>query len=327
MTRRHKPHDRDALDLGEHRLAEPQRLATSPHGMVSTAHSLATEAGVEMLADGGNAIDAAVAAALALGVCEPAASGLGGQSMLLLHEAATARVFALDGSSRAPHRVPPGEVPKDQLFRGHRAVTVPSTPAVLSYALEHHGSMPWRRVLEPAIRIAENGFRVSRLQHDLMKRELEHLRAGSAAHFMLQDGRHLPRVGWRLRQPVLAATMRRLGEAGVMDFYRGDIARAIHEDMARHDGILRDDDLAQIPWPIERQPLTTTFGGRGVATIGPPGAGRVLIEMLNVLEAASAIPTRRRAPCCWRRSCDERSSTGTTAPSIRTSTGRSPASA
>ncbi|WJW76399.1 gamma-glutamyltransferase [Thiohalobacter sp. IOR34] len=284
MSRRREPHDADAEDLGRHPLPIPQRLAASRQGMVASAHYLATEAGVEALAEGGNAVDAAVTTALALSVCEPAASGLGGQSMLLIHDAASGRSFALDGSSRAPHRVPPGAVPKEQLFRGHRASTVPSTPAVLAYALHRYGTFSWARALEPAIRLAEEGYRITQLQHDLTRRERPHLQAGTAAPFFLREGRHLYRVGTWFRQPVLAATLRRLAEAGVEDFYRGAIAAEIHADMVRHDGFIRDDDLAQIPWPIEREPLETRFNGDRVLTFGPPGAGRVLIEMLNVLD-------------------------------------------
>ena len=123
--------DTDVLDLGDRRLHRPQRLGVSPRGVVATAHHLATDAGVEMLESGGNAFDAAVAAAFALGVCEPAASGLGGQTMLLAHHPASRRTFALDGSSRAPNRAAAAEMPRAKQLRGHRATTVPSTPAVL----------------------------------------------------------------------------------------------------------------------------------------------------------------------------------------------------
>ena len=103
--------DTDQVELGGPRVVEPQRVGASKIGMVATAHHCATDAGKEILAAGGNAIDAAVAAALALGVCEPAASGLGGQTMMLIHTAEPRRTFALDGSSRAPNRATP------ELFR------------------------------------------------------------------------------------------------------------------------------------------------------------------------------------------------------------------
>ncbi len=282
--RPHEPPEGDSDEVGEQGLPRLQRLAVSEHGMVATAHYLGTDAAVEMLEDGGNAIDAAVAAALALGVCEPAASGIGGQSMLLVHDAASSRTFALDGSSRAPHRVPPGAVPKEELFRGHRATTVPSTPAVLAYALERYGTLPLPRVLEPAIALAREGFPVSPLLHDLAHRELEHLRAGTASRLFLKEGRHPHQVGTCFRQPELAQTLQQLADEGVGDFYRGEIAHKIHEDMVHHEGFIRLDDLAQIPWPLERQPLETGFNDQVVFTFGPPGAGRVLVEILNVLD-------------------------------------------
>lgn len=285
MTKtRHLPHDKDAVDPGVRRLPTPQRHAASPNGMVVSAHYLATEAGVEILEDGGNAIDAAVATAMALGVCEPAASGIGGQSMLLIYEASSRRKIALDGSSRAPHRVTPGEYTQRQLFRGHQATTVPSTPAVMDYALKTFGTLPLSRVLEPAIRLAEQGYPVSQLQHDLTIREQEHLRAGTAAKMFLKEGKHVYRVGETFRQPILAETLRHLAKKGVEDFYHGEIAQAIFRDMAEHDGLIHEDDLAQIPWPIERRPLATWFRSNRIFTFGEPGAGRVLIEMLNVLD-------------------------------------------
>ena len=157
----------------------------------------------------------------------------------------------------------------------------------MAYALEHYGTLPLVRVLEPAIRIAEQGYPISQLQHDLTKREREHLANGSAAPFFLKDSKHLYRTGAHFSQPVLGTTLRRIADAGVMDFYRGDIARHTHEDMANNNGFIRDDDLAQVPWPIERIFLSTNFNHDQIFTFGPPGAGRVLIEMLNVLNQFS----------------------------------------
>ena len=128
--------DTDLLELGDRRVVHPQRVAVSRRGMVATAHHRASQAGAEMLAEGGNAVDAAVAAAFALGVCEPAASGLGGQTTMLVHLAESKRTFALDGSSRAPNRTAAEGFSKAQRLRGYRATTVPSTPATLAWALK-----------------------------------------------------------------------------------------------------------------------------------------------------------------------------------------------
>ncbi|EXJ14751.1 gamma-glutamyltransferase family protein [Imhoffiella purpurea] len=283
----------DLLDPGDRRVVYPQRVGVAAKGMVSTQHYLATEAGVAMLASGGNAVDAAVAAAFALGVVEPAASGLGGQTMMLLSLDEAGRKFCLDGATRAPHRTPPGELERAEQLRGHRATTVPSTPAVLAYALKHYGTKSLAEALEPAIGLAERGYRVSPLQHHLTRRELKHLRLFSGGHFFLKAGKTPYPIGARFQQPVLAATLRRLAEAGVEDFYRGEIAAKIHADMVHNDGLIRDDDLAQIPWPTERRPLATHFGPSRVFTFGPPGAGRTLIEAINLL---SQFPEAQRDP-------------------------------
>jgi gamma-glutamyltranspeptidase/glutathione hydrolase len=252
--------------------------------MAATAHQGATQAAVEILEAGGNAIDAAVAAAFALGVCEPAASGLGGQTMMMIRHAASGRTFALDGSSRAPNRATLDSLSRSDLKVGYRAATVPSTPAVLRYALETYGAMKLSQVLKPAIRLAEQGFAVSDLQLQLTRRELQKLRAGTAGPFFLQaDGSPYPSSAI-FRQPVLAGTLRRLAARGVKDFYSGRIAEWIHRDMVRHDGLIRKDDLAQVPRPIERRPLTCRFGPYRVFTFPPPGAGRTLIEMMNIYQ-------------------------------------------
>ncbi|MGR8918140.1 MAG: gamma-glutamyltransferase family protein [Gammaproteobacteria bacterium] len=275
--------DTELIDPRDPRLVHPQRVSVNGRGMVSSAHYLATAAGVEMFERGGNAVDAAVATAFALGVVEPAASGLGGQSMAIVRHAGSRRNIALDGGSRAPHRVSPGEL--DSLLRrqGHKATTVPSTPAVLAYALERYGSLPLATVLEPAIRYADDGYPISPLQHFLTRRELKNLRKNAAAQLFLRGGRTPHPIGSQFRQPALARTLRRLAEAGVTDFYQGEIARAIHADMEANDGYIRDDDLAQIPWPVERRPLSTHYGPLRVFTFPPPGAGRTLIEALNIL--------------------------------------------
>lgn len=285
--------DTDLLTLGDKRIHEPQRLGVSRRGMVATAHHGATAAGVEMLDAGGNAFDAAVAAAFALGVCEPAASGLGGQTMMLVHDAASRRTFAIDGSSRAPNRATLDAFTdlRAERRRGYRATTVPSTPAALDYVRASYGTLPLADALRPAIRLAEDGYEISLLQHALTQREQKFLRQGTAASFFLRDGKRPYRAGDTFRQPVLAATLVRLAEHGIADFYQGEIAALIEADMIRHDGLLRRDDLAQIPEPIERRPVTGRFFGQRVFTMPPPGAGQTLIEMMNIHQH---LPERRR---------------------------------
>ena len=269
----------------------PQRLATSQRGMVAAAHAGATAAGVAALEAGGNAVDAAVAAALALGVCEPAASGLGGQTMMLVHLAGEGRTFAIDGSSRAPNLATTDAFDnfRRERRRGHRATTVPSSPALYDYAVGRYGRLSAADVLQPAIRLASDGYPVSDLQERLTRRELKHLRASpGAATLFLRQGRLPYRAGTTFRQPVLAGTLQRLAEEGFEDLYLGEIAERIVADMESNGGFIRADDLAQIPVPIERETLTGGFGGSRVHTMPPPGAGRTLIEMMNIHRALPA---------------------------------------
>ncbi|MEX2302818.1 MAG: gamma-glutamyltransferase [Bryobacterales bacterium] len=281
---RRAPVDTERLDIGNRRIRFPQRVGVSRNGMVATAQHRATDAGVEILEEGGNAIDAAVAAAFALGVCEPAACGLGGQTMMLIHQAESRRTIALDGSSRAPNRAVPGLLDKPERRMGYRAMTVPSTPACLRYALEQYGTLKLPRLLEPAIRLAEEGYEITPLQHWLARRELKLLKSGTAARFFLRDGERPYATGALFKQPVLAETLRRLAKKGVRDFYSGEIAAQIEQDMLRNDGLIHRDDLAQVPRPIERRPVSGHYMGYRVFTFPPPAAGRTLIQMINVFD-------------------------------------------
>ena len=264
-------------------LIEPQRVAFSKHGMVATAHHRATEAAAAVLAEGGNAFDAAVTAAFALGVCEPHASGIGGQTMMLVHQAEPRRSFALDGSSRAPNRATPESLTRTHRRRGYTATTVPSTPAVLAWALRTYGTFDLARALAPSIELASEGVQVTALQNRLTRREARHLKRWNGGLHYLREGRRAPVVGSILGQPALARTLARLAAEGVEDFYQGGIASQIHKDMESNGGLIRDDDLAQIPWPVERKPVSTRLASWRVVTFPPPGAGRVLVEMLNIL--------------------------------------------
>jgi gamma-glutamyltranspeptidase/glutathione hydrolase len=127
--------------------------------------------------------------------------------------------------------------------------------------------------------------------HRLTVRELERLRTGTAAPLFLDENGDPSPTGTILEQPSLAETLTRLATVGVEDFYTGDIAQAIHEDMEANEGLVHLDDLAQIPWPRERRPLSCRFEGLRVLTFPPPGAGRTLVEMLNIL---SHLPASRR---------------------------------
>jgi gamma-glutamyltranspeptidase/glutathione hydrolase len=256
----------------------------SRHGMVSTASAPATLAGVRMLERGGNAVDAAVAAALCIGSSEPQSSGIGGQSMALVHLARRGRTVAMDGSSRAPFAIDPMHLPAGPTKVGLAASTVPSTVATLGWMLQRYGTLPLSVVIEPAIEAASEGVPVSALQHRFIKREAANLGADElASHLFLPGGEPLP-AGAVLRQPQLAACLGRLAREGWREFYEGAVGAEILEDMEARGGLLTRADLLQIPYPVERPVLESRYRGYRLATFPPPGAGRALVQIMNILE-------------------------------------------
>jgi gamma-glutamyltranspeptidase/glutathione hydrolase len=274
------------------------KCAEATGGMVAAAFPDATAAGVEMLAQGGNAIDAACAVGFALGVCEPQASGLGGQSTGLVHF--EGRTFAVDGSSRAPSLAHRSRLKDPERLRlGYRATTVPSTPATYGWLHRQYGKLDWRTVLEPAVRLAREGYRITQLQHDLQVRERENfltIPSGSGARYFLADGGEPRAVGSRFRQSDLANVLELIAGKGIEAFYQGDIAHQVHADMRANEGLLRRDDLALIPWPIERRPVARRYRGYLVKTMPPPGAGRTLLLVLLMLNYLQSKFVGGRAP-------------------------------
>ncbi len=271
-------------------------VAVSPLGMVSTASSVATSAGVRMLKAGGNAVDAVVAAAFCLGVSEPQASGLGGQSMALLSLDDGGKVIALDGSSRAPFSVDPTKVRERPKRLGLRASTLPSTPAALGYLLETYGKLSLNQVLEPSVEAAQDGVRITPLMHDLIKRESAPLSGDAlAVRRFFKNGKPLA-AGDLLIQPELASCMETLSREGWRDFYLGNIASGIVSDMEKRGGILSRVDLAQIPIPLERPVLEGNYRKLRLATFPPPGAGRALVQILNLLETFEPEEIRLETP-------------------------------
>lgn len=268
---------------------EDGKCAVADGGMVATAFPLATRAGVRMLERGGNAVDAACAAAFALSVCEPHGSGLGGQAMAMVH--IDGRTIALDGSSRVPSLTHLDRLDKNDRSLGYRSATVPSLPAFLGYLHLRYGRMDWPTVIEPAIDIARNGYAVSALQNRLQNRELDlffGVPSRSGARYFLKDGLRPYDAGDLFVQPELAGVLEVLADQGPRAFYLGDIARRISDNMEANGGFLRADDLALIPWPIERPILERSYRDISVRTIPPPAAGRSLLLVLLMLNHISS---------------------------------------
>jgi len=266
---------------------EDGKCSASDKGMVVTAFPDATLAGEEMLKLGGNAVDAACAAALALGVCEPQGSGIGGQSVAILH--VNGQTIAIDGSSKAPALAHSSNF-SNALERklDYKAITIPSTLAVMGYLNEIYGKLSWETILQPAINIASGGFRISNLQSFLLKRELDNflnVKSQSGAKYFLKNGKLPYELGEVFKQPDLSNTLSEIAKQGFLTFYTGEIASLIDADMRQNDGLLRLDDLALIPEVIERKPIEGSYRDYSIKSLPPPGSGETLLLILAMMES------------------------------------------
>ncbi len=273
------------------------KFAVAKRGMIATAFPEATEAGIEILKKGGNAVDAACSAALALGVCEPQSSGLGGQSSAIIHIGG--KTVALDGSSRVPSLAHISKFEKGERSKGYRSATVPTTVAVMGYLNFKYGKLEWKEIIQPAIRIASEGYRITELQHNLQKRELDNflnIPSKSGAKYFLKNGKEPYKPGDLFIQPDLANTLIYLAEHGPRSFYQGMIAKRINDDMRANKGFMRADDLALMPWPIERKILKRNYRSVAIATVPPPAAGRTLLLVMLMLRNIPSKVIRQESP-------------------------------
>jgi len=273
--------------------AQTSKPAEGTKGMVASAHPLASQVGLEILKKGGNAVDAAVATAFALGVVEPNASGLGGGGFILFYQAKTKKLEAIDYREVAPMKATPdmykmspdGKTILDKASTvGHRSCAVPGTLAGLEMALHRWGTMKLKDVLAPAIKIAEEGYTVSPTLHGMMKNYYDKLiQFPQTAKIFLKDG--LPyEAGDRLALPDLARTYRLIAEKGSEVFYKGEIAEAIAKEMKAGGGIMTKEDLAAYR-PTVREPVRGTYRGYEIFSMPSPSSGGThVIQMLNILE-------------------------------------------
>jgi gamma-glutamyltranspeptidase/glutathione hydrolase len=260
------------------------------NGMVVSAQHLATRVGVEVLKEGGNAIDAAVAVGYALAVVYPAAGNLGGGGFMTLQLADGRKTF-LDFREKAPlaarpdmYLGPDGNVIKGLSTHGHLAVAVPGSVSGLELARARYGTMKRSALIAPAIRMAEQGFVLEQGDVDMLRTATTELRKdpASAAIFLKSGEPYAP--GDRLVQIDLARTLRRIADNGSAGFYQGPTAAAIVASSQAGKGILSQADLDQYS-TREIQPVECDYRGYHVVSAPPPSSGGVIIcEMLNVLE-------------------------------------------
>jgi len=273
----------------------PRESARAKHGMVVSDEKLASDAGIEIMKQGGNAVDAAVAVAFALAVVEPQAGNIGGGGFMLVRLAKGRTAFvdyreeAPEKSSRDMYRNPDGSEDMQGSLVGYRAAGVPGTVAGMALALRKFGTMTLAHVMAPAIRLAEVGFPIDDRLAATLRAYAETLRKFSQSkRIFLNDGAFY-QPGEILKQPELAATLRRIAANGAREFYRGKTARDLASEMRQNGGLISLDDLARYH-PKIRAPLAKTYHARGhawdVITSPPPSSGGIVtLEVLNMLES------------------------------------------
>jgi gamma-glutamyltranspeptidase/glutathione hydrolase len=276
------PGDRPAGNISSTR-----SVAMGRRGMIATSQSLASGAGLKVLQDGGNAIDAAITAAAVLAVVEPSMNGIGGDLFAIVFDAKTKKLHALDASGRASHRATPEEFKRRGLEqmpgRGPLPVDVPGVIDGWHQLLSRFGTIDLAKAVGPAIAFARDGYPVHEIlagdwaeSADVLARD-----PATAATF-LPEG-HAPKAGDVFVNPRLARSLQLIAEGGRDAFYKGSIAKAIAADMKARDGLLDEQDFAAhtSDWV---EPITTNYRGYDVYEMPPSTQGFVALEMLNILE-------------------------------------------
>jgi gamma-glutamyltranspeptidase/glutathione hydrolase len=256
------------------------------HGLVVSVSSYASDVGLAVLKKGGNAVDAAVATALALAVTYPPAGNVGGGGFMVVHPGAGKEPAVIDYRETAPAAATRTMYARGTSGYGHRVVGVPGTVAGLALAHQQFGKLPWPELVKPAVALAEEGF----LLDDALAASLNAVFASAADFpefqrvFAAPAGTSRWRAGDRLVQKDLAATLRQIGTGGPAAFYRGPVAKQIIAEMQAGGGLITCDDLAHYQ-AIIRQPIHGTYRGFDIYAPPPPSSGGIcLVEMLNILE-------------------------------------------
>jgi gamma-glutamyltranspeptidase / glutathione hydrolase len=265
--------------------------------MVAAANPLAVDAGVAILAQGGSAVDAAIAVQMVLTLVEPQSSGIGGGAFLMHFDPASGDLVAYDGRETAPAAATPDmflgadgrPLPFTQAVDGGLSVGTPGVVRLLEHVHRAHGVLPWAALFEPAITLAEDGFTISPRLHTMIAGTAERLCAqpAAAAYFLKQDTCEPKDEGALLRNPDLAATLRAVATGGADAFYSGSIARAIVAAVRTHPsnpGRLTLEDLAAYA-PTTREPLCGTYRAFRLCGMPPPSSGALgVLQTLGILE-------------------------------------------
>lgn len=267
------------------------------HGMVVSSHRLASEAGVKILKEGGNAIDAAIATGLALAVVHPAAGNIGGGGFMIVYTK-DGKVTTFDFREKAPRAAhermyvdSAGNYVRNLNHEGYLAIGVPGTVAGFELAWKRFGTQPWDDLVEPALDLADDGFPLSWSMADDFKYFKEDFKKyPSSGKVFFKEDTVLYGPGEIWEQPDLYETLERIQDYGRDGFYKGETAQRIAADMKKHGGLITEEDLASYE-AKERNPLHGTYRGYDIYSMPPPSSGgTALIEMLNILEGYDLAP-------------------------------------
>jgi gamma-glutamyltranspeptidase / glutathione hydrolase len=257
-------------------------------GIVATSHTLASQAGAQILAHGGSAMDAAIAANAVLGVTEPMMNGVGGDLFLLYWDAKTGKLYGLNASGWAPRGLSIEYLKQKGTLQmpqaGIDSVTVPGAVEGWAKAHARFGRLPWKDLFTPAIYYAEHGYPVPEIIHDYWEGDAQTLKQTPEAERVFLPGGKAPDVGEMFSNPDLGRTLRLIAEGGRDAFYRGEIAQSIVSTSAELGGTKQADDLAEFSaeWV---EPISIIYHGWRVYELPPNGQGMAALEMLNIMSA------------------------------------------
>jgi gamma-glutamyltranspeptidase/glutathione hydrolase len=266
---------------------QTRSMVISRNGIVASESPLASEAGVRILENGGNAVDAAIAANAMMGVVEPMMNGIGGDLFVIVYDAKANKLYGLNASGWAPKGLTIEFLRKlglrDMPQTGVHSITVPGVVDGWQKLADRFGRKKLKEDLAAAIRSAQDGFPVPEWDAAYWAAEGDLLRTDDAAANLYLPGDHAPKVGEVFRNPDLAASLGQIAERGKDAFYKGEISKKILDAMKRHNGTMTEQDLAQYSseWV---EPISTTYRDWTVYEMPPNGQGMAVLEMLNIME-------------------------------------------
>ncbi|TSA22933.1 gamma-glutamyltransferase [bacterium] len=267
--------------------SQARSMVVTRYGIVAAESPLAAQVGATILADGGNAVDAAIATNAMMGLVAPMSNGIGGDLFAIVYDAKSGKLYGLNASGWSPAALtiefPRNKGLKTMPYRGIHSVTVPGAVDGWAKLQQRFGKLPLQKLLAPTIQYAEEGFPVAEQVSALWSGEEKLLKGESAAAqtFLIEE--HTPRLGEVFRNPNLARSLKAIVSQGPDAFYKGDIAKLILECSRQHGGTLTADDLATFSseWV---EPISTTYRGWTVYEIPPSGQGIAALMMLNIME-------------------------------------------